>query len=130
MRKSLEVRGAVDRSLDGHAKPARIATAAELVAAGSVEVMIDGDDEGLADGSGLGPGLAQIASRLLDQLATGDDRPNDRTPLAGISQRDARGSRVPRDGTALVKWRRVVAISATGRLPGLVSPPVDDETHL
>ena len=128
MRGSSEIHVAADRSLDDNARPRHAATAAELVAAGSVEVMIDGDDEGLSDGSGLGPGLAHIASRLLGQLASGDDSPNDGAPSAGVTQRDARGSRVPRDGTALVTWRRVVAVSATERLPGLVSPPIGGET--
>jgi hypothetical protein len=93
-----------------------------LVAAGSFEVLIDGNNEDHADGLGLGSGLAEIASRLLRQLATGDQTPaHGGLAQAFVSERDKYGSRVPIDASPLATWRRVIAVSATGRMVGLVS---------
>lgn len=82
-------------------------------------------DEGVTDGAGLGLGLSQITSRLLQQLATSDER----IANGGVAdhrniQRDRLGSRVPWDGSARISWKRVVAVSAAGRMLALVSLPV------
>jgi hypothetical protein len=95
-----------------------------LIAAGSFEVLIDGNNEALGDGEGLGTGLAQITSRLLHQLETGAEHVRD----GGVSQpriavRDVRGSRVPVDSSPLVTWKPVTAMSDLGSILGLVSLP-------
>jgi hypothetical protein len=96
---------------------------------GYVEVFTESDFEGVVDRSGLGVGLAQITSRLLQQLATGGER----IPYGGVAnalnvQRDTRGSRVPCDDSPIVTWKRVVAVSAAGRVLALVSLPLPNGT--
>ncbi len=86
----------------------------------AVEVFTESDYEDLVDRSHLGVGLAQITSRLLRQLSTSAGP----GPQAGANgravQRDAHGSRVPLDGSPLVAWDRVIAVSAAGRMLALV----------
>ncbi len=89
---------------------------------GSVEVRTD--SEILAGRSSLGLGLAQITSRLLDQLATSGGGVQSRSLApAGHPDRDLHGNTVPWDGSALVSWQRVVSVSAGGSLLALVSLP-------
>lgn len=95
------------------------------VASRSVEVYTESYHEKLAGRSSLGTGLAQIASRLLDQLATGGvSAPHGGANTAANPQWDVRGNRVPRDDSPLVSWKRVFAVSSTGSLVALVSSPV------
>jgi hypothetical protein len=90
-----------------------------------VEVYTESDRESLTGRSSLGTGLAQITSRLLDQLATGWVRAaNGSVVTAGDPQMDLRGNRVPRDDSPLVSWKRVVAVSPADSLLALVSLPV------
>jgi hypothetical protein len=100
--------------------------AGDLVAAGSFDVWIDGNDEALPDGLGLASGLSQIEARLLHQLANGADHVSDggfaKPPQ--VPQRDSRGSRVPWDDSPLATWDRVVMVSSDGPMLGLVSRPV------
>jgi hypothetical protein len=95
-----------------------------LVTAGYVEVLIDGEKEGLLEAPALGSGLAEIESRLLQQLATGGE-PSQGACVAAprIPQRDIRGNRVPWDKSPLAKWTRVVVVSAAGTMMALVSRP-------
>jgi hypothetical protein len=107
------------------AKQAYSARPVAQVAPGSFEVCTESDRESQAGRSGLGMGLAQITSRLLDQLVTGGVRAHHGGAVtAGDPQRDLRGNLVPRDYSPLVYWRRVVAVSAAGSLLALVSLPV------
>lgn len=95
-----------------------------LVTAGYFEVLIDGEKEGLLDASALGSGLAEIESRLLRQLATGDEpSPGACVAAPRIPQRDIRGNRVPWDESPLAKWTRVIVVSAAGTMLALVSWP-------
>jgi hypothetical protein len=96
---------------------------------GYVEVFTESDYEGLVDRSGLGVGLARITSQLLRQLATGGEC----IPYGGVAnarnvQRDTRGNLVPWDDSPIVAWKRVVAVSAAGRVLALVSPPLPSGT--
>jgi hypothetical protein len=94
-------------------------------AARSIEVYTEGERERLAGRSSLGLGLAQVTSRLLDQLATGAVRaPQRGSATAGDPQQDMRGNRVPLDESPLVSWQRVVAVYPGGSLPALVSGPI------
>jgi len=111
-----------------HHRTPGLARAGDLVAAGSFEVLIDGTNEGLADGDGLGTGLAQISSRLLHQLSTGVHAREGGVVESRIAQRDTRGSRVPLDPSPLVTWKRVIAVSSCGDMLGLVSVPVQAGT--
>jgi hypothetical protein len=129
MKESFVANSVVTSFLNRHARSGHLAKPGALVAAGSVEVLIDGNDEGLADRPGLGAGLAQITSRLLEQLATGDERiPDADFANTPNPQRDTHGSRVPRDRSSPVAWQRVVAVSAAGSMLGLVSLPAQSGT--
>ena len=131
MRESFKTSNVVAAFLQRYGRTADLTKAGNLVAAGSFEVLIDGNDEAPPepDGFGLGLGLSQISARLLHQLATGAEHVSDRGPArARVLQRDSRGSRVPWDDSALVAWKRVVAVSSDGRMLGLVSLPVFEGT--
>lgn len=91
-------------------------------ASSPVEVRPEGDREILSGRSSLGSNLAQLTSRLLDQLATSGGQSRGPAPT-GYAQRDARGNCVPWDGSSLVSWKRVIADSAGGSLLALVSLP-------
>ncbi len=91
--------------------------------AASTSLEVRTDSEILAGRSSMGASLAQITSRLLDQLATGEGSMSRSPAPAGHLQRDSRGNTVPWDGSALVAWQRVVTVSAGGSLLALVSLP-------
>jgi hypothetical protein len=77
-----------------------------------------------SDRSCLGTGLAQITSRLLRQLANGEERTrHGRIANTHSAQRDSRGNLVPWDDSPFVAWQRVVAVCASGNVMALVSLP-------
>jgi hypothetical protein len=90
-------------------------------AAGHFEVLTASDYEALVDRSGLGVGLSQITSRLLQRLSTDAD------PLPATNSRsavrDVRGSRVPLDDSPLVIWKRVMVVSAESSMVALMCVP-------
>jgi hypothetical protein len=90
-----------------------------------ITVFAESDDDRVTYRSNLGAGLAQITARLLQQLASGSDANVDLNVMATSPQRDMRGNRLPPDGSPLAFWRRVIAVSAAGRLHALVSLPVE-----
>ena len=129
MNESFKTSNVVAAFLRRHGRTADLTRAGNLVAAGSFEVWIDGNDEALPDGLGLGLGLSQISARLLHQLTKGaEDVADGGFARTRVPERDTRGSRVPWDGSALVAWKRVVAVSSDGPMLGLVSLPVHDGT--
>lgn len=89
-----------------------------------ITVFAENDDDRLTYRSNLGAGLAQITARLLQRLASGSEANVDLSMVAMNPPRDLRGNRVPPDGSPLASWRRVIAVSAAGRLHALVSLPV------
>jgi len=124
MRESFVTSNVVKAFLRRHGRTPGLARAGDLVAAGSFEVLIDGNNEGLGDGEGLGAGLADISSRLLNQLSTGAEYVPDRhTAEPQVAQRDNRGNRVPLDPSPLVTWKRVFAVSSDGDMLGFTSVP-------
>jgi len=127
MSESYRTTNVVAAFLKRHGRTADLTKAGNLVAAGSFEVWIDGDNEAMPDGLGLGSGLSQISSRLLLDLATGAERASDGgSTRPRVPQRDIRGNRVPWDDSAHVDWKRVVAVSSDGPMLGLVSVPERD----
>jgi hypothetical protein len=124
MSKSFEQDEEVQATANRHAKPGSLAASGEPIAAGSVATLTGDDYESLASRSRLGVGLANITSRLMQQLATGGERvPSRRVADARPVQRDTRGSRVPWDRSPLVMWKRVVTVSSEGDMLALVSQP-------
>ena len=124
MRESFVTSNVATAFLRRHHRTPGLARAGDLVAAGSFEVLIDGNDEGLADGQPLGTGLALISSRLLHDLSTGAEYVADRhSAEPRVAQRDNRGSRVPLDPSPLIAWKRVIAVSSDGDMLGLISVP-------
>ena len=89
-----------------------------------ISVFAESADDRLTYRSTLGAGLAQITSRLLQQLASGSDGSVDLGVAAASPRRDLSGNRVPPDISPLASWRRVIAVSAAGQLHALVSLPV------
>jgi hypothetical protein len=85
----------------------------------------NGEDLGrFAGRSTMDARLAQITSRLLDQLATyGEPPERNRTVRTGNAHNAGHGGSALSDDSQLVAWRRVVAVSARGNLPVLVSLP-------
>jgi hypothetical protein len=125
MRESFVADSVFTSFLNRSGLPGHLVKPGALVAAGSVVVLIDGDDESLADGLGLGTGLAQIESRLLQRLATGGEGC---VATALVARRDTQGSRVPWDSSTPVAWERVIAVFDEGSMLGLVSLPVQNCT--
>lgn len=103
--------------------------AGDLVGAGSFDVLIDGNNDGLADRESLGTGLALISSRLLHDLSTGAEYVPDRhTAEPRVAQRDNRGRRVPFDPSPLVAWKCEIAMSSDGAMPVLICVPAQTGT--
>jgi hypothetical protein len=128
MSESYKTSNVVAAFLKRRGRTADLTKAGNLVAAGSFEVWIDGNNEAMPDGLGLGSGLSQISSRLLLDLAAGTERASEGgTTGPRVPQRDARGNRVPWDDSAPVAWTRVVAESSDGPMVGLVSVPARDK---
>jgi hypothetical protein len=124
MSKSFEQDEEVQVTANRHAKPGSLVAPGEPIAAGSVATLTGDDYESLASRSRLGVGLANITSRLMQQLATGGERvPSRRVADARPVERDTHGSLVPWDRSPLVMWKRVVALSSEGDMLALVSQP-------
>jgi hypothetical protein len=129
MSESFEPDDAIEEFTNRYAEPDYPARPGALVASESVRVFTESDCENLAYRSTLSVGLAQITSRLLRRLATGDEGVLQLgVATAGGVQRDTSGNRVPRDDGPLVTWRRVVAVSAAGSLLALVSLPLQNRS--
>jgi hypothetical protein len=90
-------------------------------AAGHSQVLTASDYQALVDRSGLGVGLSQITSRLLQRLSTGADS----LPVTNSYSvvRDIKGSRVPWDDSPLVLWKRVMVVSAGSSMVALMCVP-------
>jgi hypothetical protein len=121
---SFELDGQVQVLTAGYAERNSSAPAIASIGPIAITVFAESDDDRLTYRSNLGAGLAQITARLLQRLAYGSDASVDLNVVAMNPQRDMRGNRVPPDGSPLAFWRRVIAVSAAGRLHALVSLPV------
>jgi hypothetical protein len=95
-----------------------------LFASRSVGVSTKDDRDGLAVRSCLDARLAQVTSRLLDQLAKcGNGAERGGHDPVGFALRNTRGDLVPRDTSPFVAWRPVVVESPGGSLLALVAVP-------
>jgi hypothetical protein len=100
-----------------------LAAGPEPFATGPVEVYTETEYQDVTGSSDLGLALAQITSRLLNVLAAGGEQAlykGAANPAAEIMGAD---DPAPGGGGPLVPWRRVVVVSATGRVLALVSLP-------
>jgi hypothetical protein len=129
MSESFEPNGEARGFASRHSDPDRLAGPNPPTAISPIETFTEREYESLAGRSHLGVGLAQITSRLVQKLATGEDgAPYGSVASACRALRGTTGSRMPSDDTPLVIWNRVIAVSATGSLLALVSVPGQFET--